>query len=112
MADRIEDLAKALKIPKSALTGVEDSIPNSLLAHEQLPSVPFPIEIEAPDFPDASRAKLGIARYLGRDIPDLSDESIVFINQLVATTLKKREVLSKVKSYFSKPQRKADQRAQ
>jgi hypothetical protein len=112
LADRIEELSKAIKIPKSALTGLEDSIPNSLIVHEQLPSVPFQVEVEEPDFPDASRAKLAIARYLGRDIADLSDEAKTFIRQLISSSLNKREVLSKVKSYFSKPQRKADLRAQ
>lgn len=112
LADRIEDLAKAIKIPKSALTGIEDSIPNSLIVHEQLPSVSFPTDAELPDFPNASQARLAISRYLGRDIPDLSAEARAFISELVASTLNKLEVLSKVKSYFSKPQRKADQRAQ
>lgn len=110
-ADRIEELSKVIRIPKSALTGVEDSIPNSLIVQEQLPSVPFSEDVEVPDFPDASQARLGIARYLGRDIPDLSADSRAFISELVGSTLNKREVLSKVKSYFSKPQRKADQRA-
>jgi hypothetical protein len=111
LADRIEDLANVLRIPKEALTGVADSIPSSLIAHEQLPSVPFPEDVELVDFLDASQARLAVARYVGRDIPDLSAECRTFIHELVASTLNKREVLSKVKSYFSKPQRKADQRA-
>jgi len=112
LADRIENLAKALKIPKFAMNGVEEAIPTALIAHERIPSIPFPEDAEEPDFPNASQAKLAISRYLGRDIPDLPAESRAFIGELVASTLNKREVLSKVKSYFSKPQRKADQRAQ
>jgi hypothetical protein len=112
LADRIEDLAKAIKIPKSAMTGVEDEIPSTLLTTEKIPSIPFPEGAEEPDFPNASQARLAISRYLGRHIPDLSPESRSFISELVASTLNKAEVLSKVKSYFSKPQRKADQRAQ
>lgn len=113
-ADRIEDLAKAIKIPKSALTGLErdDAIADCLIVAEQLPSIPFPEDLAPEDFSDAGQAKLAISRYLGRDIPDLSAECRTFIAELVATTLNRREVLSKVKLYFSKQQRKADQRAQ
>lgn len=110
-ADRIEELSKAIKIPKEAL-GLYDAVANSLIVEEQLPSIPFPEDSRPSDFPDAGQAKLAISRYLGRDIPDLSAESRDFINNLVATTLNEREVMSKVKSYFSKPQRKADHRAQ
>lgn len=114
LADRIEDLAKAIKIPKSALTGLglEEAITNALIVEEQLPSIPFREDLGPEDFPDAGQAKLAISRYLGRDIPDLPAESRAFISDLVAATLNKVEVLSKVKAYFSKPQRKADNRAQ
>jgi hypothetical protein len=111
LADRIEELSKAIKIPKSAMTGVEEAIPSALIAHDNVPSIPFPEDVEEQNFPDASQARLGISRYLGRDIPDLPVESVAFISELVASTLNKREVLSKVKAYFSKPQRKADLRA-
>lgn len=112
LADHIEDLAKVIKIPKNAVTGVEEIVPSALIVPERIPSIPFHEVVEEPDFPNVSQARLAISRYLGRDIPDLSEESRAFISELVASTLNKREVLSKVKSYFSKPQRKADQRAQ
>lgn len=112
LADRIEDLAKVIKIPRSAMTGVDEDIPSALIDQERIPSVPFAEAVEEQDFPNASHARLAIWRYLGRDIADLSTESRAFISALVASTLNKREVMSKVKSYFSKPQRKADQRAQ
>ena len=111
-ADRIEDLAKQIGIPKSALTGIEDDIPSTLLTEETVRSIPFPEEPESTDFASASEARLAIAHYLGRPIANLPDETRSFVSDLVAATLNKRDVLSKIKSYFSKSQRKADKRAQ
>lgn len=110
-ADRIEDLAKQISIPRLAMTGIEDDIPPALVAQELARSVPFPEEPESLDFASASEARLAIRHYLGIPIANLPDESRSFVSTLVLSTLNKQDVLSKVKSHFSKSQKKADKHA-
>lgn len=109
-ADKIEDLARVISVPRSALTGVPDAAPLLLDATQQTRSIPFPEQVEAPEFGSAGEAKLAIAGYLGRPVGALPDEARRFISELVSTTLNKREVLSRIKQYFARP-RKGDRRA-
>jgi transposase len=109
-ADKIEDLAKKISVPKSALTGMPDALPMLANTSESSKSIPFPEHLEAADFANPVEAKLAIAHYLGRPIGGMADESRSFIGALVLSTLNKREILSKIKSYFAQS-RKGDRRA-
>ena len=110
-ADKIEDLAKKISVPKSALTGIPDVAPALMPLPDSARSIPFPEQQEQEDFASYVEAKLAIAHYLGKPIGSLPDESRAFVSDLVSTTLNKRDILSKVKVHFSRQQRKGDKRA-
>jgi hypothetical protein len=48
---------------------------------------------------------------LGRAIADLPEDARIFIADLVAKTLNKKEVLDSTKTYFAKARRKEDSHA-
>jgi hypothetical protein len=101
-ADRIENLAGKLVLPRSALAG-----------HEPLPLAADGISLKGeafnrPDpyrevvFPSVLAAKLAIADHLGTPLAKLSPEQVVQINGILNETLDKDEVFSRIRTVFTK----------
>jgi hypothetical protein len=107
-AERIGDLAEKISVPRSVLSGKAEDNTLSNLVQKSVPSRPFVnrFESEAADFENAVVAKLAISQYLGRSIADLSEDAKAFIAQLVGTTLNKKEVIGRTKTYFAQARRK------
>lgn len=106
-ADRVDDLASKLSIPRSALSG-ESSFSRNLLRDSQSvsldlpPSIPFEearndVNVE---FKNAIEAKSAIARMLGFPLCKLSQEQMAKVNDILKESLEKEEVLAKIRAYF------------
>lgn len=104
-ADEITQLAQALSIPLSVMTGKADSSIVARLTKVQAikqEQVSIPFHGDYPQlFSNRLEAKQAISTFLGRPLAELSPEHLAYINQAVAETLNKDLVLSKVKQYFS-----------
>lgn len=101
-ADRIENLAGKLVLPRSALAG-----------HEPLPLAADSSSLKGeafnrPDpyrevvFPSVLAAKLAIADHLGTPLAKLSPEQVTRINGILNETLDKDEVFSRIRTVFTK----------
>lgn len=106
-ADRIAALATRLGLPRSALEGHPE------LAEMATPvparSEPARVAFADPDpfqeiaYPNAVRAKLAIADFLGRPLAQLSDEERAWINGVLAETLGRTTVMARVRERFMSP---------
>jgi hypothetical protein len=102
-ADRIENLAKQINLPRAALAGnadlqlVPDRSPNPEVSikpfHDPDPYLEFA-------YPTTLAAKLAIADYLGQPLAKLQAEQREFITALVEETLTKKVILERVRQYF------------
>ncbi len=107
-ADRIEDLANKLGLPRAAITGEPELVKAVDNAKPSKPTVPFPADRlgEVTEFPNAILAKLAIAHYFGKPLGSLPDDDRCFIVQVLEKTLNKHEVMSSVKAHFARKRQK------
>lgn len=102
-AERIEALAERLQLPKAAL---EDAPPAlGQLQNTPVCTQPFddPDPFQELTFPSVIAAKRAIANYLGRPLAKLPAEQLEYIDNLLAETLKKPEVMDQIRDYFKTP---------
>lgn len=105
-ADYIGELAKKLSLPGTVLSTQDQTTQTLLatagLAEEKLSSVPFSTQEMVDDhlFKDTIAAKAAIARWLGFPLGRLQPEQLAEINTIVASTLDKKAVMSRVKQLF------------
>jgi transposase-like protein len=98
-ADRIRALADQLGLPISALSGDDVRLIPSTVAVD-IPKQPFDAQILEYQFPNTIAAKLAIADDLAKPLAKLSTSDRAFIDQVLAETLTRSIVLSRVRSYF------------
>jgi hypothetical protein len=107
-ADRIEELANQLGLPRAAVTGEPElaKAVKPLLSPKQ--TVPFPSgnQGEAANFPNAILAKLAIAHYFGKPLGSLPEDDYSYIVGVLEKTLNKQEVMSSVKTHFARKRQK------
>jgi hypothetical protein len=99
-ADRVEILAQQLELPKAALEEAPQL--QTPMALDTLPRQPFidPDPFQELTFPSVIAAKKAIADYLVMPLARLPTEQLNYINELVAETLDKQEVMAKIRDYF------------
>ena len=99
-ADRLEELAQKLSIPKEAVAGEADG-PRF---HEvtSLFSRPFqdPDPFEEFSFANAIDAKKAISDYLGKPLAKLSEEQLKTVASILEETLQKSEVMKRIRESF------------
>ena len=100
-ADRIEQIANQLSLPASAIGQVE-------LTTVAENVIPFPVRsfvdpdpFEELTFKNAIEAKKAIAHYLVKPLAKLTTEEMAAVESILEKTLKKKEVMTKIKDYFS-----------
>ena len=105
-ADRIEALAEQLALPRAALEKNPEAV--LFLGNSEVPVVNFtdPDPFQEFAYPNALAAKRAISDYLGIALAKLPAEQLNWINTLVSGTLNKKQVLGKVRQYFSQEQKK------
>lgn len=102
-ADSIEKLAEEIALPKEALT---DDSRTTVALMRCLSEGTAVIEFKDPDpfqeftYPGVLEAKIAIANYLGTPLAKLSVEDRQKIDEILAGTLLKKEVLDEVRCYF------------
>ena len=99
-AERIEALAHQLELPKAALADTPQRLVP--LAAGKLPVRSFvdPDPFQELTFASVIDAKLAIADYLCTPLGRLPEEQLRFINDVVASTLNKQEVMTQIRDYF------------
>ncbi len=99
-AERIEALANQLQLPKAALADTPQ--PLTPLATGPIPARPFmdPDPFQELTFASTIDAKSAIADYLCMPLGRLPEEQLQFINDVVAGTLDKQEVMTRIRDYF------------
>jgi hypothetical protein len=98
-ADRIRALADQLGLPISALSGDDVRLVPSTVVVD-VPKQPFDVQILEYQFPNTIAAKLAIADDLAKPLAKLSVSDRAFIDQVLAETLTRSVVLSRVRCYF------------
>ncbi len=112
-ADTIEQLAKDLYLPKEALT--RDTRTAEALQRRLPEDTPL-IEFNEPDpfheftYPNIIKAKKAISDYLGLPLATLSKDDIEMIDTLLSETLKKKNVMEKIREHF-RPHKKEKKNA-
>jgi len=111
-ADRIEKLAAQLKLPRTALTGEPGVVLIPADCARNLPIQPFEVPA-VPDvcYPSIVAAKLAIADELAKPLAKLQEQDLLFINTLLAETLERSIVLSRVREYFRKTRKEGSEYA-
>jgi hypothetical protein len=107
-ADRIEELANKLGLPRAAITGEPELAKTVEKSATKKATVPFPSDSlgDAALFPNAIIAKLAIAHYFGRPLGSLPDDDRAFIAQVLEKTLNQQEVMVTVKAHFARQRQK------
>lgn len=107
-ADRIEELANQLGLPRAAVTGEPELA--KAVERQPLPkqTVPFPTggQGEAANFPNAIVAKLAIADYFGKKMGNLPQDDCSYIAEVLEKTLNNNDVIALVKSHFARKRQK------
>lgn len=98
-ADRIRALADQLGLPISALSGDDVRLVPSAVVVD-VPKQSFDTQSLEYQFPNTIAAKLAIADDLAKPLAKLSVSDRAFIDQILADTLTRSVVLSRVRSYF------------
>ena len=99
--DSIEKLARAIKLPKEALTGD----PRNKNASSREFGLPF-VAFDDPDpfiefaYPTTIEAKKAIADYLGIALAKLSEKDRRRIDDLLGSTLKKTAIFAQIRAWF------------
>ncbi len=103
-ADRVGELAQQLALPRSALSGEEDVVlvGATPTTAQQVPVRPFrdPDPFQELSFPTPLAAKRAIAEEIRLPLGRLSDEDRRFIDELVARTLSRPELIAMVRDRF------------
>jgi len=101
-ADRIEQLAEQLGLPRAALTGETEVRLAPAPGSNDLKKQPFP---PAPDdrYPTVIAAKLAIADELATPLAKLPAEARSFIDRVLGETLVRACVLQRIRDYFRTP---------
>ncbi len=98
-ADRIEQLAQQLGLPRAALSGEPDLQLAPVGSAVELRKQPFePVRNDC--YPTVIAAKLAIADELAKPLATLPLEDRQFIDQVLQETLERPLVLSRVRDYF------------
>jgi hypothetical protein len=107
-ADRIGQLAKAISLPRSALSGSKSTdqalLTQANILHLEKPnSTPFEDNpfLQTATFKNKLDAKTAIADYLGKPLSRLTDLQMTTINTILDESLDKKAVLEKVRAYFT-----------
>jgi len=98
-ADRIRALADQLGLPIAALTGAGVEL-SAVSPRVDVPRQPFDADLHEVRFASAIAAKLAIAAELGRPLATVSDLDRAFIDDVLADTLIRRQVLQRVREHF------------
>jgi hypothetical protein len=102
-ADTIEKLAREISLSKDALS-VDTRVSEAF--RRDVPGNTRFVEFQDPDpfneftFPNIIEAKKAIADYLGIPLSKLGPEQLEKINSILSETLKKKDVMDKIRSYF------------
>ena len=106
-AEKIESLANVISIPRSALSNDNNNDNAKIIelvktVEDNPPSVAFVDSVFEQNFyKNVIEAKTAIANWLGFPLGRLMPEQIARINEIVAETLDKKMVMSKIKQMFS-----------
>ncbi|BEO78908.1 hypothetical protein SMTE4_48780 (plasmid) [Serratia marcescens] len=93
-------MAIQLNVPISALSGSERQLVNNPQSGDELKHQPFDITESEYVFPTVIAAKLAIADDLATPLAKLSDDNRAFIDDVLAQTLIRREVLARIREHF------------
>jgi hypothetical protein len=101
-AERIRKLAQQIGLPISAVAGDGVCLTTALASMPEIPRQPFNAEVFEYHFPSVIAAKLAIAEDLALPLAKAMPEERAFIDEVLAETLMRKEVLARVRSYFQK----------
>jgi hypothetical protein len=111
-ADRIRQLADQLGLPIAALTGEPDiQLAAPARSADHLPRQPFPTEALEDRYPNRITAKLAIAEEIALPLAKLEPEDRAFIDRLLAETLVRPVVLTRIREYFRHKKAQGDPHA-
>jgi hypothetical protein len=100
-ADRIEQIASQLALPSSAIGKVELPVVAENVIPFPVRSFVDPDPFEELTFKNAIEAKRAIAHYLVKPLAKLTPEQMAIVESILEKTLKKEEVMTQIKDYFS-----------
>jgi hypothetical protein len=100
-ADRIEQIASQLALPSSAIGKVELPVVAENVIPFPVRSFVDPDPFEELAFKNAIEAKRAIAYYLVKPLAKLTPEQMATVESILEKTLKKEEVMTQIKDYFS-----------
>ncbi len=98
-ADRIEALAKQISLPNT-VKGLNTLSKSKEKLELRVQPFVDPDPFQELTFANTIAAKLAIAEYLGYALARLTAEQMVDIDQILAQTLNRFEVMAKIKAYF------------
>jgi hypothetical protein len=113
-ADAIEKLARELDLPKEALemdTRTHEALKRDLPADSRFVEFRDPDPFQELCYPSIIEAKKAIADYLGAPLAKLDPEQLTKIDEVLSTTLKKKDVMEAIRDLF-RPSRKGGPSAQ
>lgn len=98
-ADRIEELAGKLALPRAAVAGLPDGAWPVEPVNREVVVSPFvdPDPFQEFTYPNAVAAKRAIADYLGKPLAKLDPDKLEEIDKIVNTTLEKKKILEAVR---------------
>jgi hypothetical protein len=100
-ADRIEKIAQQLALPSSAIGKVELPVVAENVIPFPVRSFVDPDPFEELAFKNAIEAKKAISYYLVKPLAKLTPEQMATVESILEKTLKKEEVMTQIKDYFS-----------
>ena len=100
-SDEVATLAEQISIPRTALSGIDDTQPRA----EVIPLVRTPFTDPDPwqqmTYTSALDARRGIAALLAKPLGKLADDDLQFVDALVARTLDKTEIAAAIRARFT-----------
>jgi hypothetical protein len=105
-ADRIRELADQLGLPIAALTGASDVQVAAPAMTSDVPRQPFEAPVAENSYPTTIAAKLAIADEIATPLAKLSPDDRAFIDGVLAETLTRAIVLSRVREHFRRKKTK------
>jgi hypothetical protein len=111
-ADRIRQLADQLGLPIAALTGETDfQLTEPAILKEDLPRQPFITDLQEYHYPSKIAAKLAIADEIAKPLAKLTPNDRAFIDNVLAETLARSIVLTRIREYFRHQETQGGQHA-
>lgn len=111
-ADRIRQLADQLGLPIAALTGETDfQLTEPAILKEDLPRKPFNADLQEYHYPSRIAAKLAIADEIAKPLAKLTPNDRAFIDNVLAETLARSIVLTRIREYFRHQETQGGQHA-